>query len=162
MNHLGCLIGVSLVSLEMQMVSVKGYDCLRPRPLVFPRRHGARVAPRPHNRISVSAPNGDGERRRIFLLLIKDGEKANRRKEGVSFMHCGGQDFHDPHPHPLLLIPAVGSAVTALISQVLRWLQIRSQQRGDVPLTNAYPLSGARSTPRLILFPRRLSFPTSC
>lgn len=109
----------------------------------------------------VSAERGDGERRHIFLLLLKDGEKANRRKEGVSFMHYGGQDFVDPpSPAPPLLIPAGGS-VTALISQVLRWLQIRSQQHGDVPLTNVSPLR-CTSTPRLILFLRRLSFPTSC
>lgn len=36
MNNWGCLIGLSLVSLEMQMASVKGDDCRRPHPLVFP------------------------------------------------------------------------------------------------------------------------------
>lgn len=126
MNHLGGLIGVSLVSLEMQMVSVKGYDCLPPRPLVFPGVTATRVAPRPHNRISVSGPNGDGERRHIFLRLIKDGEKANGRK-GRGCPLCTAavnQDFPDPTTTatPTLLIPAGGS-VTALISQVLRWLQ---------------------------------------
>lgn len=55
MNNLGCFIGLSLVSLEMQIGSVKGDDCLPPQPLVFPS-----VAPRLHNRISVSVLNETG------------------------------------------------------------------------------------------------------
>lgn len=69
-------------------------------PVVFPSVTALVLLHGPHNRISVSALNGDGGRRHIFLLLIKDGEKANRRKEGVSLCTAAVKISLTPPPNP--------------------------------------------------------------
>lgn len=155
MNNLGCLIGLSLVSLEMQMSSVKGDDHI----LVLDHILSCSLALQ-HSCCSTAAQSDQCvcvERRQgetaQLSALNKRWRKGKYNKGGVSFMHCGGQDLRDPSGSQ-----PVGPS---LILQVLRWLQIRSQQHSDVLLTNVSPLLCA-STHRLVLFLRRLLFPTSC